>query len=100
MSQTVAKCRSDDHVWRAADRVDASTDSPFTVNNCDGDDVESADRVRLVTPAVCAVSTATVSLLGLGTCTLTATQGGGGSYNAAADVTRSFRCCPTARFSR
>jgi hypothetical protein len=41
-------------------------------------------------PAICTVSGTTVALLSAGTCTIVAAQAGDGSFNAAADVTRSF----------
>ncbi len=44
-----------------------------------------------LTAAVCAVTTSgTVTLVGLGTCTIAADQAGNASYNAAPQVTRSF----------
>jgi len=42
------------------------------------------------TPAVCKVAFALVTLAGTGTCTIRATQGGNGTYNAATPVNRSF----------
>lgn len=42
------------------------------------------------TPAVCGVSGATVTLLGAGTCTVAANQGGNTSYAPAPQVTQSF----------
>jgi hypothetical protein len=42
------------------------------------------------TPNVCTVSSSTASLLAAGTCTLTASQPGGGTYAAATPVTQSF----------
>ncbi|MCV2359862.1 S8 family peptidase [Paucibacter sp. TC2R-5] len=42
------------------------------------------------TPATCTVSGSTVSLVAVGTCTVTATQAGDSSYEAAAPVSRSF----------
>lgn len=42
------------------------------------------------TPAVCTVSGATVSYVGAGTCTLTASQAGSAAFLPATDVTRSF----------
>jgi hypothetical protein len=41
-------------------------------------------------PAVCKISTGLVMLLGAGTCSITASQGGSDSYSAATSVTRSF----------
>ena len=43
------------------------------------------------TPAVCAVSGATVTTVAVGTCTIVAAQGGNADYALASDVTRSFR---------
>jgi hypothetical protein len=40
--------------------------------------------------SVCTVSGATATILGLGTCSITATQGGSVQYSAAAPVTRTF----------
>jgi outer membrane protein OmpA-like peptidoglycan-associated protein len=42
------------------------------------------------TPSVCTVSGSTVTILGPGTCTITAQQGGNGSWAAATPVTLSF----------
>ena len=42
------------------------------------------------TPAVCTVAAANVTLVGLGTCTITAQQIGDANYNAAPTVTQSF----------
>ncbi len=42
------------------------------------------------TPAVCTVSGNTVSLVAPGLCSISASQGGNSSYNAAVDVSRSF----------
>jgi fibronectin type 3 domain-containing protein len=42
------------------------------------------------TPSVCIVTGSTASLLAAGTCTLTASQPGGGTYAAATPVTQSF----------
>ena len=46
------------------------------------------------TPAVCTVSSGTVTLVTLGACTIAATQAGNGNYGAAAPVTRSFAVLP------
>ena len=43
------------------------------------------------TPAVCAVSGATVTTVAAGTCTIVAAQGGNADYALASDVTQSFR---------
>ena len=43
-----------------------------------------------LTPAVCTVGISTVTIAGLGTCTIAADQGGNGNYAAAPQVTRSF----------
>lgn len=42
------------------------------------------------TPAICTVSGTTVTIVGAGSCTITASQGGNGTYAAAAGVSRSF----------
>lgn len=42
------------------------------------------------TPAVCTVSGSTASIVGVGTCSITASQGGNANYNAAASVVRTF----------
>src|SRR5205823_1272546 len=42
------------------------------------------------TTGVCTVSGATVHLVGAGTCTITATQGGDANYNAAPNAPQSF----------
>jgi hypothetical protein len=42
------------------------------------------------TPVVCKTAGGLVTLLGAGTCSITASQGGNGSYGAATSVTRSF----------
>jgi hypothetical protein len=42
------------------------------------------------TPSVCTVSGLDISVIGLGTCTVQATQAGNGTYAAATPVTRSF----------
>ncbi len=41
-------------------------------------------------PSICSVSGSLVTLLGAGTCSLTASQGGDGNYNAATSVTQTF----------
>ena len=46
------------------------------------------------TPEVCTVSGSTVTTLAAGTCSITATQGGGTTYAAALDAARSFRVNP------
>ncbi|MGB0109500.1 MAG: hypothetical protein WBP52_13460 [Terriglobales bacterium] len=43
------------------------------------------------TPAVCTVSSATVTLVGAGTCTIQATQAGNTNYAAATPVNQSFQ---------
>jgi uncharacterized repeat protein (TIGR01451 family) len=43
------------------------------------------------TPGVCTITGATVALVALGTCSVTASQAGNGTYAAAADVLRSFQ---------
>jgi len=43
------------------------------------------------TPSVCTVSGVTVTLVGAGTCSITASQAGNASYGAATPVTQSFR---------
>ena len=62
--------------------------SPFTVTAT----ASSGLTVTLIstTPAVCAVSGFEVTLLGPGTCSLTASQPGNEAYAAASSVTRSF----------
>ena len=42
------------------------------------------------TPGVCSVSGTTISMLNPGTCTISASQAGNGTYSAAANVTQSF----------
>jgi RHS repeat-associated protein len=42
------------------------------------------------TPSICTVSSGTVTLRGPGTCTIVASQAGGGSYAAAGNVSQSF----------
>ena len=52
-----------------------------------------------VTPAdtsVCTVASTTVTIVSVGTCSLTASQSGNGSYDAATDVTRTFTISPKA----
>lgn len=58
----------------------------------------SGNPVTLVssTPHVCTVSNTTVTLIGRGTCSLTASQAGNGNYFAAPDVTQSFETAITA----
>lgn len=48
----------------------------------------------LTSSSTCSISGTTVTLLGLGTCAVTAHQEGGMNYNAAADVTQSFDVLP------
>ncbi|HEX5145576.1 MAG TPA: hypothetical protein VFV85_01030, partial [Conexibacter sp.] len=43
------------------------------------------------TPAICSVSGSSVTLLATGTCSITASQAGNGTYASAVDVTRSFQ---------
>jgi len=47
-----------------------------------------------MTPGVCSVSGNTVTILALGTCSITATQWGGDTFAAAAPVTQSFSVVP------
>lgn len=49
----------------------------------------AVDYVSTTTP-VCTVAGSTVTLVGTGTCTITASQAGNGNYDAASDVTQSF----------
>jgi parallel beta-helix repeat protein len=42
-------------------------------------------------PNVCTVNAATVTIVGVGTCTVTASQAGNGNYQAAPDVPRAFQ---------
>jgi hypothetical protein len=42
------------------------------------------------TPAVCAVSAATATLVGLGTCSITASQAGNSAYGVAVSITQTF----------
>src|SRR5439155_10144092 len=44
----------------------------------------------------CTIASGKVHIVGLGTCTITASQGGNDLYNAAANVTRSFTVSATA----
>jgi hypothetical protein len=62
--------------------------APFTV----GASASSGLTVAFAstTSTVCTVSGATVTLVGLGTCTIQAAQAGGGNYAAATSVSRSF----------
>lgn len=46
--------------------------------------------ITSTTPSVCAITNGTVSLLGAGTCTLTANQSGNAYYSAALQVAQSF----------
>ena len=46
--------------------------------------------------SICTVSGSTVSIVSVGTCSLTASQAGNGSYEAAASVTRTFTISPKA----
>jgi hypothetical protein len=64
-------------------------DAPFVVSATGG---ASGNAVTFAaSPAgVCTVSGATVTLTGVGTCTITASQAGNASYAAAADVVQSF----------
>jgi hypothetical protein len=43
---------------------------------------------------VCNVSTATVTLVAVGTCTIRAAQAGNGNYSAATSVNQSFQVTP------
>ena len=74
-----------------ADRViDAGS---FTI----GATATSTLPVTLITqtPAVCSLTGGTtLNTLALGTCTIVASQGGDGNYNAAAEVPRSFQVLP------
>jgi hypothetical protein len=64
-------------------------DAPLTVNATGG---ASGNTVTFssVTPSVCSVSAATVTIVGAGTCTVRASQAGNNNYNAAPNVDSSF----------
>jgi hypothetical protein len=47
-----------------------------------------------ITPAACAVGGTSVTLMAAGSCTVRASQGGDGTFNAAADVDQSFTVSP------
>jgi hypothetical protein len=64
----------------------AGTTLPLTATASSGLPVSFASS----TPSVCTVSGTTASLLAGGTCTLVASQPGGGAYGPAVSVTRSF----------
>ena len=48
------------------------------------------------TPTICTVSGSTVTLVGVGLCSITATQGGNTNYSAATPVTQNFTVDPSA----
>jgi hypothetical protein len=57
--------------------------TPFTTKG----DASSAVTYTSLTPLACSVSTATLTILTAGDCTIKASQAGDGNYNAAPDVT-------------
>jgi len=63
-------------------------DVPFTVSATASSGLAVTLDVGRRDP--CTVSQSTITLTGAGTCTVTASQGGDGNYNAATDVSRSF----------
>jgi hypothetical protein len=54
-----------------------------------------AVSISSTTPAVCTISGSSVTLVSIGTCTLHATQGGNGDWNAAPAVDETFAVQPT-----
>ena len=75
------------------DQVFATTPALLAATSTSGLSVAFASS----TPAVCTVSAATLTLLGTGTCSLSANQAGNTTFLAAAPVTRSFSVLPAAQ---
>lgn len=69
-------------------------DSPFTVTGT----ASSGLAVSFGASGQCSVSGDSVTLTGLGSCTVTASQPGNGNYSAAPDVARSFTITPPQRW--
>ena len=70
-------------------------DNPFTVTPTT-DATGLTVSLASTTTSVCTVSSFTVTIESIGTCSLTASQAGNGFFNAATDVTRSFVVSPKA----
>ena len=88
MTGNVAIGRADQTISLSVPSSALLTDSPVSVSAT----ATSALSVTLTsqTTAVCTIGGTTVTLAGLGTCTIAAKQDGNGNYNAAPEVTRSF----------
>ena len=65
---------------------------PFTLNATASSGL--AVSFSSLTTGVCNVSTATVTLVAVGTCTIRAAQAGNGNYSAATSVNQSFQVTP------
>jgi uncharacterized repeat protein (TIGR01451 family) len=69
--------------------------APFTVNATATSNLPVSFNSQ--TPSICTVSSATVTLLSGGTCTIQATQAGNASYNAAPNVSQNFLVNPASQ---
>jgi ELWxxDGT repeat protein len=86
-------------LWILVEKSDQSITFPQPADKTYGDDPFSLTATASsgldvsytsTDTSICTVSGSTVTLVGAGTCTITASQSGNSLYNAAADVQRSF----------
>jgi len=91
-SQAVTIAKADQTIAFAPLPNHLVDDLPFTIGATSTSTLAVAFSSQ--TPGVCTVSGTTVTLVGVGTCTIAANQAGNGNYNAAPVMTQSFTVGP------